>query len=109
MSNDSNQVNDSLLITDVALFIEVDAILATDDSLLTTEDNPYSPFDQWDEWYAFDVMKGYNTCAYLARMTRSSNELSEIDNNIAISRAMLSILEFNITGNYKKVTRKDYL
>lgn len=88
MFNDSNQV--------------------IEDSMLTTEDNPYSPFDEWDEWFAFDTSKGYDTCSYLARVVRSSSELSEIDNNIAISEGILKILELNLTGNYKKVTRKDF-
>jgi hypothetical protein len=88
MFNDSNQV--------------------IEDSMLTTEDNPYSPFDEWDEWFAFDTSKGYDTCSYLARVVRSSSELSEIDNNIAISEGILKILELNLTGNYKRVTRKDF-
>ncbi len=28
---------------------------------LTTVDNPYDPFTQWDEWYAYDEGKGYAT------------------------------------------------
>ena len=44
---------------------------------LTTEDNPYDPFDEFDEWFAFDVSQGYHTCAYLARVVATSTELSE--------------------------------
>jgi hypothetical protein len=40
-------------------------------SMLTTEDNPFDPFTQFDEWYAFDVEKEYYTCAYLARIAKS--------------------------------------
>jgi hypothetical protein len=32
---------------------------------LTTVDNPYNPFLQWDDWYAFDMMKGYDTCGLI--------------------------------------------
>lgn len=35
---------------------------------LTTFDNPYNPFEQFSDWFLFDVEKGYNTCAYLDRM-----------------------------------------
>ena len=41
--------------------------------MLSTSDNPYNPFTQFREWYAFDIANGYNTCSYLARVC----ELSE--------------------------------
>jgi hypothetical protein len=47
------------------------------ESMLTTTDNPFNPFTEYDEWFAYDVSKGYNTCAYLARIVKSSDELSE--------------------------------
>lgn len=38
------------------------------DILLTTKDNPYNPFTQYDEWKYFDeTMKHYFTEAYIAR------------------------------------------
>ena len=40
------------------------------DVMLTTVDNPYSPFTQFDDWYSYDVLKGHNTCSLLARMTK---------------------------------------
>ena len=36
-------------------------------SMLTTIDNPYNPYTHWDEWFAYDMSHGYNTCGYLAR------------------------------------------
>lgn len=35
---------------------------------LTTKDNPFSYFDQYDEWLAFDEDKGYFTNALVARL-----------------------------------------
>jgi len=72
-------------------------------TMLTTKDNPFNPFKQYDDWYAFDVMKGYNTCAYLARIVKSSDELSPIDQSSAIEHAIEEILKFNLTGNFCKV------
>jgi len=71
-----------------------------DEVLLTTLDNPFNPHMQWIDWYAFDKRKGYNTCEYLARIAKSSDELSDVEQDLAIRQAMDEILRFNITGNY---------
>lgn len=73
-------------------------------SMLTTLDNPYNPFTQFDEWLAFDEQKGYNTCNYLARIVKTSDELSEADQSLAIEEAIGEIVELNILGIYVKVT-----
>ena len=65
---------------------------------ITTIDNPYDPFTQFDEWFAFDESKGYHTCAYLARIIRSSQELSIKDQMIAKEQAVDSICSENILG-----------
>lgn len=77
-----------------------------EESKLTTTDNPYDPFTQWDEWYAFDTQMGYHTCSYLARICIISDDLSEDDQNAAIESAIDEIVRINVLGIYKKVTRK---
>lgn len=79
-----------------------------DEVMLTTIDNPYNPFTQFDEWLAFDESKGYYTCEYLARIARSSDELSPEDEALAINAAIDEIVELNVLGIYKKVSRKDF-
>lgn len=71
--------------------------------LLTTMDNPFNPFDDFDNWNNFDVSHGYNTCSYLARIAKTSSELSDEDNEEAINSAVEEIARLNITGNYKIV------
>ena len=71
--------------------------------LLTTEDNPYNPFTQFDEWKAFDEQKGYYTMAYLARVSITSEDLSEKDYEISVQIAIDEIIALNLTGNYKKI------
>jgi len=75
---------------------------------LTTSDNPYNPFTQWNEWYSFDEGHGYHTCGYLARIANVSDELSDADESIAIDRAINEILTYNLTGLYIKVTEEGF-
>lgn len=72
-------------------------------AMLTTEDNPYNPFTEFDDWYQYDETHGYHTCSYLARIANTSNLLLNNDNEDEIDRAMDEIVRLNITGNYKKV------
>ena len=72
-------------------------------SFITTLDNPYNFFTQFDEWYSFDTEKGYNTCAYLARLANVSSEMSEKDYEEAVERVIEDVLRLNITGNYVRV------
>ena len=74
---------------------------------ITTTDNPFDFFTQFDDWYQFDESKGYHTCSYVARIAKVSNELSDLDNEIEIARAIDEILSFNILGNYKKIEIND--
>lgn len=76
--------------------------------MLTTVDNPYSPFTQFDEWYSYDLSQGYDTCGYLARIAATSNDLSESNNSYAIDQAIDEIVRLNVLGIYKKVTKEDY-
>lgn len=77
--------------------------------MITTSDNPFNPFTQFGQWYRFDIQQGYHTCAYLARIAKTSDELSDPDQELAIESAINEILKFNLTGNYRKVHETDYL
>jgi len=82
--------------------------IVEDEIMLTTLDNPFNPFTQWDQWFAFDRHQGYNTCDYLARIASSSHELSELEEALAINQAIKEILELNVLGIYIGVTRKTF-
>lgn len=76
-------------------------------SMLTTIDNPYDPFTQFDDWFAFDEQKGYHTCAYLARLANTSDELSDEENDAEIENAIDSIVKLNVLGIYRKVQKEN--
>lgn len=76
--------------------------------MLTTKDNPYNPFTNFDEWFAFDCQKRYFTCDYLARLARTSYDLSDEEETKAINDAIISIALLN--GDlYEIVTQPDTL
>lgn len=77
--------------------------------MLTTVDNPYDPFTQWDEWLSWDDRAGYNTPGLLARITRMSPDLSEADQTQAVQMAIDEIVEMNVLGVLKKVKRGDVI
>ena len=77
--------------------------------MLTTIDNPYNPFEQFDLWLLFDKEKGYNTCEYLARIVNLTNDMSEKEIEVATDRAIDDIIVNDPFGIYKKVTSEDVI
>lgn len=77
--------------------------------MLTTVDNPFSPFTEFDSWFAFDESKNYHTCSYLARIAKTSTAMSDADYERTVEEAIDEIIELNVLGIYKKVYETDYL
>lgn len=73
---------------------------------LTTVDNPYNPFEQFTSWFLFDEEKGYHSCAYLGRIARTSDQLSDEENNQEIERAIDEIIKYDFTNIYRKVIQQ---
>lgn len=71
--------------------------------LLTTIDNEYNPFTQWDQWYEFDTRMGYNTCALLGYFSYATSDLDEEDYEIETNNAIDRVLAFNPFGRHMKV------
>lgn len=74
--------------------------------MLTTIDNPYNPWTEYEAWEAFDARLGYNTPAFLARVAITSDEMSEMDQDVAIENAIDEIIKENVLGLYIKVKDK---
>jgi hypothetical protein len=70
---------------------------------LTTVDNPFDPIDEFDSWFDFDMDKGYNSCAYLDRIAKTSNELTEQENQDEIESAIDEIIKLDFMNIYRKV------
>lgn len=74
-------------------------------TMLTTVDNPFDPFDNFSSWYMFDVESGYNSCAYLARIAKTSDQFTDLENDEEIERAIDEIIKYDFRNIYVKVQR----
>lgn len=72
-------------------------------AMLSTKDNPWNPFTNWDEWFAFDVGHGYHCCNVLAMFSRTSDSLSDADNSLEISNTIDEIIKYDTRKIFKKV------
>lgn len=75
--------------------------------MLTTIDNPFNPFTQYDEWNVWDQNAGYCTTSFLARIVKTSDELSDADQQLAIEQAIDEIVKENVSGMYIKFASND--
>jgi len=76
------------------------------DYCLTTIDNPWNPFTQWDEWYAYDTSMGYRTPERLARMTRTLAVAARVDDDDMVAdEAIDELIRLDPLHMYTKVTR----
>ena len=73
--------------------------------MLTTIDNPYNPFDEFDQWDTWDRANGYCSSAFLARVVRTSDELSEADQMLATEQGIDEIVRFDILDVFIKVSK----
>lgn len=73
---------------------------------LTTKDNPFNPFEQFSDWFMFDVEKGYNTCSHLARFTHFDDDMSELEQENERQKAINKVLEYDFGNIYKTIARK---
>ena len=72
-------------------------------TMLTTIDNPFDPFEQFDSWFMYDNDKGYCSCSLLARIGKFSNSLTDDENDEEQERAIDEIIANDIFGIYMKV------
>ena len=80
--------------------------------MLSTIDNPYNPFDNFDQWYMFDELKARQEnrptcCGYLARVDYSSDEVSEAEQIQTMNDTIDEILTLNLSGKFIKLTRSE--
>lgn len=75
---------------------------------LTTIDNPFDPFEQFNDWFLYDMEKGYNTCEILSRMSADTSELSDEEAEEENLRAINEVLDHDPYGLYIRVRRGNF-
>lgn len=74
--------------------------------MLTTIDNPFDYFTQFDEWLIFDKQKGYNSCEKVARVAQIKDEMTQFEVDAEIERAIDEIIKYDFLNVFKKVSRE---
>ena len=77
--------------------------------MLTTIDNPYNPFEQFESWFLFDTEKKYNSSSYLARIAKLTDDMSETERDIEIERAIDEIIKLDFTGMRMKIRKNNMI
>lgn len=73
---------------------------------LTTIDNPFDVFEEFNQWFLFDIEKGYNSCSYLDRIAKTTDVMSEQEENAEIERAIDEIIKYDFMNIYKKAVKE---
>ena len=77
------------------------------DCKLTTIDNPFDPFEQFDSWLMFDKERGYNSCERLARIAEITDDMTQKEIDDENERAIDEIIKHDILNVYQKVVRQN--
>ena len=73
---------------------------------VTTVDNPFDPFENFDEWLHFDIEKGYYSGSKLARLMTKDEFLTEDEENEEIEKAIDRLIEIDPLDLYRKVVKE---
>ena len=80
--------------------------MTNSECMLSTVDNPYDPFEQFESWFLFDTEKGWNSSSYLARIAQLTDDMSENEKDVEIERAIDEIIALDFTAMRIKVRKK---
>ena len=81
--------------------------MTNNECMLTTIDNPYDPFEEFTLWMLFDNEKGYNSSGRLMRIANITDEMSQVEIDQEVERAIDEIIQYDFMNIYKKVRRKN--
>jgi hypothetical protein len=84
-------------------------MLAFEDKiLLTTTDNPFNPFVDWDAWYAEDLRLGHDTCGRISRTYVDTDDMSDTDSAVEYARTIREIFSLDADNLYTLAIRLSF-
>jgi hypothetical protein len=72
--------------------------------MLTTKDNPYNPFEQYDLWLQYDLEMGYQSCERLGKVIQLEEGMTDPEKEEAMDRAIDEIIKYDPLGIYVRAT-----
>jgi len=69
--------------------------IVKEEIMLTTIDNPFDPFTQFQDWYTFDCGKRYDTYNYLDRVVNITKDMTKKEVDEAYDQGMKDIVFYN--------------
>lgn len=73
--------------------------------MLSTHDNPFNPFKDFDSWWSYDTEMGYNSCGRMMRMANLRPDMSPTEEDLEVERAIDEIIKLDFTDTYIKVIK----
>lgn len=73
--------------------------------MLSTDDNPFNPWTEFEQWLTWDISNGYNSLSLLGRMVKTSDELPQEVQDQDGEAAILEIVADNFSGRHIMVPK----
>ena len=76
---------------------------SSNECMLSTIDNPFNPFENFEEWYRYDMDKGWNSSGRLARIAKLSDDMSDEEIEFETEKAIDEIIKNDFLNIFIKV------
>ena len=74
--------------------------------MLSTIDNPFDPFEQFNDWLNYDTSKGYYSSNVLARIAQIEEDFTQNEIEEENERAIDEIIKHDPLNIFCKVTKQ---
>lgn len=73
--------------------------------MITTNDNPFNPFDDFNSWLMFDMHQGYDSWGRVMRLADIKPDMTQEEENIEVERAIDELVKIDITDTFRKIIK----